>query len=463
MRCALLLAGLMCCASCVAAPGCAMPGLPSACGPAGCPAPQTDPTWQAVVQVIKSDSRAGRWSFTVNSAGTGVLFSRSADVGLVLTAQHTLRDPGDAIWVIAAGRRYQAAVLGEWPEWDLALLAIEPPPLEPRPLADYRPEIGQAVWTAGFAGGQRLHFGPGRVVGYARPRPEADSDVIQVTSQNVSGDSGGPILDQKGRIVGVAWGARDGVATGTVATRIRAVLATVASETEELPPAPSAPRAVVPLEPVREPEAAEPEPEPVEPTAPVEEPQPAYPPQWPANKKPEVEEPAAKPSEESGASTPASSDSDPPAIAADPPTSRWDLGSLGDVAYYAVMAAMAAIGISVPAGLGGWATWLAWRGARRLWRRLRAAASSGETGGPADAAASFPRDATEARQILRLSQSEGRSPLHDALVGRFVFDELDQAIDSSGPDAEFAASFKRRVEDRFNQLAPLSVTERPDT
>ena len=72
---------------------------------------------------------------------------------------------------------------------------------------------------------------------------------------------------------------------------------------------------------------------------------------------------------------------------------------------------------------------------------------------------SLPRDDEEAYQFLQLSRLEGRSPLHDALVGRIAFDELDKAIDAKpdGPGADWARALRRKLEDRFNQMAPPAL------
>jgi hypothetical protein len=73
------------------------------------------------------------------------------------------------------------------------------------------------------------------------------------------------------------------------------------------------------------------------------------------------------------------------------------------------------------------------------------------------------RDDEEARQLLQLSMLEGRNPLHDAIIGRFAFDELDRVIDGSDewPDArDYAKKLKAILENKFNEMAPLSVKEK---
>ena len=68
------------------------------------------------------------------------------------------------------------------------------------------------------------------------------------------------------------------------------------------------------------------------------------------------------------------------------------------------------------------------------------------------------RDTTEARQFLRLAKLEGRDPVHDALIGTFVMDDLAAIIEGGGQHAAFAAELKRTLEGRFNDMVPLKRT-----
>lgn len=70
------------------------------------------------------------------------------------------------------------------------------------------------------------------------------------------------------------------------------------------------------------------------------------------------------------------------------------------------------------------------------------------------------RDDTEARQLLRLSQLEGRDPLQDAVAGRIALDRLD-AIAESGTDssqASWADQLRRELRERYNDIAPTKFT-----
>ena len=75
----------------------------------------------------------------------------------------------------------------------------------------------------------------------------------------------------------------------------------------------------------------------------------------------------------------------------------------------------------------------------------------------ADGFLGLPRDDTEAIQLLRLSQLEGRDAIHDAIVGRFAYDEIRNIVEKDGPAAEWAAGLRRKLEQRFNEVVPLAL------
>lgn len=154
---------------------------------------------------------------------------------------------------------------------------------------------------------------------------------------------------------------------------------------------------------------------------------------------------------------------DPPATAADAAPSADAAGDpwYWDLVPYAATLAAGAAGVAVP--WWGSIVWAGYRIARRRRRRREAEAEEG-AGPPADsfrgAGVPLPRRDTEAVQFLRLSQSEGRDPLHDALVGRVTFDELDRLIDDERTPEEhrqFALKLRRTLEDRFNEMAPMEL------
>jgi hypothetical protein len=65
------------------------------------------------------------------------------------------------------------------------------------------------------------------------------------------------------------------------------------------------------------------------------------------------------------------------------------------------------------------------------------------------------RDDRESRELLRLSQLEGRDPLQDAVAGRLALDRLDALAEGDDPvRAGWANELRRELRERFNDIAP---------
>lgn len=68
------------------------------------------------------------------------------------------------------------------------------------------------------------------------------------------------------------------------------------------------------------------------------------------------------------------------------------------------------------------------------------------------------RELTEAFEHLRLRQSEGRHPIHDAFFGVLAERELTAAQKDEGSDGQAARRIWRRIKDRFDTYVPLSTS-----
>jgi hypothetical protein len=65
------------------------------------------------------------------------------------------------------------------------------------------------------------------------------------------------------------------------------------------------------------------------------------------------------------------------------------------------------------------------------------------------------RDDRESRELLRLSQLEGRDPLQDAIAGRLALDRLDALAEGDdSARATWADELRRELRERFNDIAP---------
>ncbi|WP_066039837.1 S1C family serine protease [Herbiconiux solani] len=159
------------------------------------------------------------------SAGTGIVLS--AD-GLILTNNHVVEGSTSiAVTDELTGREYQAAVVGTDATHDIAVLQLKgasgltTADLETGDAA----AVGDAVTAVGNAEGTGdLVAASGTVTALGQTittqseagvSGETLNDLIQVSADIVSGDSGGPLLDSDGDVVGIDTAASSGSATVT--------------------------------------------------------------------------------------------------------------------------------------------------------------------------------------------------------------------------------------------------------
>lgn len=137
-----------------------------------------------------------------NSQGSGVVISQD---GYVLTAAHVAGKPNlDATVVFSNGRRYQAKTLGMNRNVDAGLLKITDQPAEGWPHATLgesnRLSEGQWCVAVGHPGGWQEKRGSvirvGRVLAMLPGTIVTDCSLI-------GGDSGGPLFDLTGRLIGI--------------------------------------------------------------------------------------------------------------------------------------------------------------------------------------------------------------------------------------------------------------------
>jgi serine protease Do len=128
--------------------------------------------------------------------------------GHVVTSRHVLGD-ATQVWLEALdGRRIAARVLGRDEGTDLAVVVIDPSerPLPPVPLGDSDSlAVGDWVVTVGspFGLGQSFSAGVVSAVGRADIMDLAGANLIQTDAAVNPGNSGGPLADARGRVVGV--------------------------------------------------------------------------------------------------------------------------------------------------------------------------------------------------------------------------------------------------------------------
>jgi hypothetical protein len=172
------------------------------------------------------------------SYGSGALVAVSQYHGLIVTNWHVIREATGTIHVLFPnGFRSPATVLRADRDWDLAALAIWRPPVEPIPLAREAPRPGQWLWIAGYGKGS-YRTAAGRCTQYFAPGTNMPHEIVELSVGAREGDSGGPILNERGELAGVLFGTSWGTTMGSYCGRVERFLAATASQFQRLAPPP---------------------------------------------------------------------------------------------------------------------------------------------------------------------------------------------------------------------------------
>lgn len=154
--------------------------------------------------------------------GSGAIVGRADGWASVLTAAHNLRGDGKvSVW--AVGRWFDAEVKQRDPVWDVAVVGMADPGISPIPLATVQPVRGDRLCVVGFGQGdyraQWGHFS--QMVAPGRRLP---FDWIEMVGGSRQGDSGGPILNQRGKLVAMCSTTNSVCTQGACFPRIRRII-----------------------------------------------------------------------------------------------------------------------------------------------------------------------------------------------------------------------------------------------
>jgi S1-C subfamily serine protease len=165
----------------------------------------------SVVYVQTSRSARTPWSRSPveveRGSGSGFIWD---DAGHIVTNFHVVENATSARVTLWDHSSYDARIVGRAPEYDLAVLRIDAPrsKLRPMPIGSSRElQVGQSAFAIGnpFGLDQTLTTGVvsalGRTITSLTGRPI--EDVIQTDAAVNPGNSGGPLLDSAGRVIGV--------------------------------------------------------------------------------------------------------------------------------------------------------------------------------------------------------------------------------------------------------------------
>jgi S1-C subfamily serine protease len=142
------------------------------------------------------------------SLGTGVIIDTKADI---LTALHVVDGAGTIKVTFADGTQSSAAVATTDPDHDIAVLAPEQPPtvIVPEVLGGGA-QVGDETFAVGHPFGLVDSLTAGVISGLDRSFPQADgrtlTGMIQFDAAVNPGNSGGPLLNKKGQVIGIVTG-----------------------------------------------------------------------------------------------------------------------------------------------------------------------------------------------------------------------------------------------------------------
>lgn len=152
---------------------------------------------------MAGDPLGGSWRVHPDGQGSGFVVDHE---GHIVTNFHVIDGAREIEVLLSDGRRVLAKLVGQDRETDLALLKVEASGLIPAEWgASDRAEVGSFVWAVGSPFGLQRSVTSGIISGKHRTGMSRSpyQDFLQTDAAVNPGNSGGPLVDEQGRVIGV--------------------------------------------------------------------------------------------------------------------------------------------------------------------------------------------------------------------------------------------------------------------
>jgi 2-alkenal reductase len=160
----------------------------------------------SVVQIIAFNS-AGNAKNLETKTASGFVWDES---GHIVTNEHVVRDADVITAWLVSGERVDAEIVGLERNYDLAVIRLKKASILPPPIAIGTAEslrVGQFAYAIGSPFGLDQSLTTGVISALGREMPMENGEVIrgiiQTDAAIYPGNSGGPLLDSSGRLIGI--------------------------------------------------------------------------------------------------------------------------------------------------------------------------------------------------------------------------------------------------------------------